>query len=123
MPDIERFRDSLKSQYYSVQRELTFHEVEMILKPLFQDISMDIIVVNKKVQVVVANKPLVARDFDTNFAILDIVNEWGVHDRFRRFLVKGIGNANRNKIHRYESGIVWKCPLDVYYVFENEMTI
>lgn len=121
--DIERVRNALKTQFYTTQRDITFHEVEMILKPLFQDISMDIAVVDRKVQVVIANNSPVARDFDTNHAILDLVNEWKMHDKFRRFLVKGITNANRNNVHRYEQGIVWKCPIDVYYVFEDEMTV
>jgi hypothetical protein len=99
------------------------NEVDMILKPLFQDISMDVTVVHKQVQIVVTNSPLPARDFDTNIAVLDLVNEWNMHDRLRRFMIKGISNANRNQIHRYQPGIAWRCPMDVYYVFEDELMI
>lgn len=115
--DVERMRNSLRARYYSVPREVTFQEVEMILKPLFQEISMDVIVVGRKVNITVANKPLPVRDFDTNFAIIDLINEWSMHDRFRKFLVKSMTNANKNGVHRYQPGMVWKCPMDVYYVF------
>ena len=33
-------------------------------------------------------------------------------------------NANRNKIYKYKNDISWICPLDIYYVFnDNEKTI
>lgn len=116
--DIEKARNSLRARYYSVPREVTFQEVEMILKPLFQEISMDVIVIGRKVNITVANKPLPIKDFDTNFAIIDLINEWSMHDRFRKFMIKSMTNANKNNIHRYQPGMVWKCPMDVYYVFE-----
>lgn len=118
--DIERTRNTLRTNYYSTVREIRFDEVEMILKPLFQEIRMDITVVKNKVHLQIVNTPPPPHDHDSNFAILDLVNEWGMNDRFRRFLIKGITNANKHSVHRYNPGMKWICPLDVYYVFKTE---
>lgn len=115
--DIEQIRKSLRARYYSIPREVTLHEVETILKPLFQDVSLDINVIDRRASVVITNKPPPKHDFDTNLAIIDIINEWSMHDRFRRFLIKSLTNANKHNMYRYEPGVQWKCPMDVYYVF------
>lgn len=115
--DIERMRSSLRHTYYSVPRELTLNEVDMILKPLFQNVNLDINVVDKRVHIVITNKPPLTSDFDTNAAIVDIINEWNTHDQFRRFLIKSLTNANKNKTYRYNPGVQWRCPMNVYYVF------
>lgn len=116
---IEQMRKTLRHTYYHIPRELNMQEVEMILKPLFQDISLDVTLIGKKVYIIIANKPLPPRDFDTNFAVLDLVNDWGMHDKMRRFLVRGLTGANKHDIYRYEPGICWKCPMDVTYVFAD----
>jgi hypothetical protein len=105
-----------------VPREVTLEEVNIILTPLFQDISLDVNVINRRAHIIVTNKPPPKHEFDTNIAVLDIINEWGMHDRFRRFLTKSLTNANKHNLYRYQPGVQWKCPMDVYYVF-NPMDI
>lgn len=117
--DIDRVRSTLKKQYYSVPNNITFQEVEIILKPLFQQISLDINVINDKVHIGINNKMPPKNDYETGYAILDLINEWNVQERFRKFLIKSMSNANKQKIYRYQEGMSWRCPLNVYYVFKK----
>jgi hypothetical protein len=115
-PDVERKRSSLRSAFYSTQRHVTLQEVEMILKPLFQDVQLGIEVIQNKVYIKASNaKPL---DDETNCAVLDVVNDWQQHDQLRRTLIRSLTTANKNGVYRYTPGVAWICPLEVYYVFD-----
>jgi hypothetical protein len=113
---LERTRSSLRSAFYTTQRTLTLQEVEMILKPLFQDVQLGIEVIQNKVYIKASNEKPV--DDETNCAVLDVVNDWQQHDRLRRTLIRSLSTCNKNGIYRYAPGITWMCPLEVYYVFE-----
>lgn len=115
---IERARNTLRTTFYATQRPVTLHEVDMILKPLFQQVNLSIAVLHNRVHITVTNTKNAA-DEETNHAVLDLVNDWNQHDTFRRTLIRGITNANRNKIYRYDPGIEWSCPMDVRYVFDD----
>lgn len=117
---IERKRTSLKTRFYSVQRTMTFNEMNMILQPLFKNVNLEISVIGNKVHVLVKNVLDQKRvDQDTSIAVLDLVNDWNVHDEFRRFLIKSLTSANKNDIFRYTSDMTWKCPLSIEYVFDK----
>ena len=115
---IEKKRTMLKTQFYSVQRPMTLDELNMILRPLFKDVNLEITVVNTKVIILIKN--VVNRknlDSDTAIAVLDVINDWNAHDDFRRFLIKSLTSANKHNIYRYKDVMTWKCPLNIEYVF------
>lgn len=116
---IEKMRKTLRHTYYHIPREINMQEVDMILKPLFSDVSLDVTMIGNRVYIVISNTPRPQRDFDTNFAVLDLVNEWGMHDKMRRFLIRGLTSANKHDLYKYAPGVCWKCPMDVTYVFAD----
>lgn len=118
---IEKKRTQLKVRFYSLPREINEHEINMILKPLFKDVNLELAVIKRTVYIVVNNvlQPNML-DSETTNSVIDIVNDWGVHDDLRRFLIKSLTCANKNNIFRYKEGIVWKCPLSIHYVFDED---
>lgn len=117
---IEQKRTSLKARFYSVQRTMTLNEVNMILQPLFKNVNLEISVIGDKVHVLIKSvKDQRTVDQDTSLAVLDLVNDWNVHDELRRFMIKSLTCANKNNIYRYSSEMTWKCPLSIEYVFDK----
>lgn len=118
---IERKRTQLKTKFYSIQRPMTENELHMILKPLFKDVNLELTVIKNKVYVVI-NNVLQRKNLDdeTTLSIIDLINEWGVNDEFRRFLIKSLTSANKNNTYKYEKEVAWKCPLSIHYVFDEK---
>lgn len=114
---IEKKRLAMRRQFYSIQRPITLDETKMILQPTFKDINLEISVIKNKVCIVINNVLNNKPDTETSLAVLDLVNEWNVHDELRRFLIKSLTSANKNDIFRYEKEMVWKCQLSIEYVF------
>ena len=114
---IEKKRLAMKRQFYSIQRPITLDETKMILQPMFKDVDLEISVIKNKVCVVINNVLNNRPDTETSLAVLDLVNEWNVHDELRRFLIKSLTSANKNDIFRYDKDMVWKCQLSIEYVF------
>lgn len=117
--NVEKKRISLQHGFYSIQRPVTSEEVHMILKPLFEHVCVGVNIVNNQVIIEITNKYVNPRD-DIQEYVLDLVNEWNVHDTFRKFLIKAMTAANKNKVYRYKDKVMWKCPLNVHYVFNDE---
>jgi hypothetical protein len=114
-PDaIEKKRNSLRHNFYSIQRPMTEEEMKMVLVPLFQEVALDITMMKSKVVFDISNKK--HKDEDMNNLVLEMINDWNVHDEFRRFIVKSFSAANKKGIFRYDAGMMWKCPLNVHYV-------
>lgn len=115
---IERKRLAIKKQFYSIQRPITLNETQMILQPMFKDVDLEISVIKNKVCVVINNVLDDKPDTETTLAVLDLINEWNVHDELRRFMIKALTSANKNNIFRYDKEMVWKCQLSIEYVFD-----
>jgi hypothetical protein len=117
---IEQKRMALKTQFYStLQRRMTPHELQMMLQPLFKEVDMEVTVIKNKVYVVMTNMLHGKCDEEVTSAVIDIINDWNAHDEFRRFLIKSLTNANRNKIYTYKDEVSWMCPLSIEYVFQS----
>lgn len=119
--DIEKKRVSLTHGFYGLQREISTHEIEIILKPLFQNINVSVNLVNNQVVVEITNAEVSPKENVSEY-VIDLVNEWNSQERLRRFLVKSLTAANKNNMYRYEKNVTWKCPLDVHYVFCEDDT-
>lgn len=116
--DMDGMRASLQRSFYSSSRPLSVHEMNVIVNPLFQNTHIEMHMIRKKVHVFLLNQKQTANDTES---AIELINDWNMQDTFRRFLIKSVGNANRNKIHRYkEESVYWVCPLDVHYVFDVE---
>lgn len=117
---ITQKRLTLKRQFYSIQRPVTLDEVNMILQPMFNHVNLSINVINDRVHIVFNNVLQKEKiDTETALSVLDLVNEWCVHDELRRFMIKSLTNANRNNVYRYDKTMTWSCPLSVEYVFKE----
>lgn len=112
----EKKISELKRNYYALQKNITINETDMILKPLFTNTFLDVTLINKKVFVTITNKK---QNFSNTSDVIDLINEWNMHDTFRRFIIKSMSNANKNKIYKYKDDITWICPLNIYYVFPD----
>jgi len=115
---IEKKRNSLRHSFYSIQRRMTEEEMRMVLVPLFQDVSLEISMMKTRVVINVNNK--VPEDVELNSIVLEMINDWNVHDEFRRFIVKGLSVANKKGIYKYSSDMTWKCPLSVHYTPKSD---
>jgi hypothetical protein len=115
--NIEKKRAALRHGFYSIQRPISSAEMNMILTPLFQDVNLEVGMMKNKIVIHIGNTK---SEDDVTEMVLDLINEWGVHDEFRRFIVKSFSNANKKGIYRYKKDMEWKCPLNIHYVFAEE---
>jgi hypothetical protein len=84
---IEKKRLSLKTQYYSLQRHMTINEMNMILRPLFKDTTLEIAVVHDKVHVLLKNVATQRMETDTTAAIIDLIT---IHTKSRLEVRQGV---------------------------------
>lgn len=118
--DYDRIRQKLNKHFYYVKKPISLDETNMILKPLFKNITLEIEVVTLKMYVNIVNKK--NNDLQ-NQLILDVINELEVHDDFRRFIIKAMSTSNKKNIYKLDDGMMWKCPLNMNYVFGDDITI
>ena len=91
--------------------------VNLILSPLFSNTCLDVDIIKNKVVVNISNK---SQNFSDTSDVINLINEWDMHDVFRKFMIKSLSNANKNNLYRYNSNVTWICPLNIYYVFDEE---
>lgn len=115
--DIEKKRMSLKQEFYTTSRPLSHNEINMIMTPLFASVHLELKMAKQRLQVVFSNAE---QHPVQSTCIVEMLNDWNMQDKVRRFLIKSLTNANKNNIYEYKSeGVKWICPLEVYYVFDD----
>jgi hypothetical protein len=110
----ELMRQKLNKSFYYVKKPLSLDEINIILKPLFKDISFELQVSELKLFVLIKN---IKGEYLHNKVIIDVLNELEVHDDFRRFIIKAMSTSNKKNIYYLDDDITWICQLNVNYTF------